>query len=509
MHKIELEFKRIQTYLFASPRLRAMLGANATLGRAIRMDLPLLAQGSGAKADPTLIQHLPAADPADPLCRQPSDLHATLMDDPARIYQEYGVLVRDGGHFIATFPTREQAHGFIHQAHAYIAKILPGILLEAQCDGQKVLPPNIGECLFQHPAFQVSQHLGNRPAESRNAKGAFVSVEERVLEEQGKQFRQQPGDLIGLLEQHRLIPCPDMPPESLSDLTQGDYLAVIHADGNSIGQRYTHWQETAPASVTGLAREAYGERFFHSMRVAVRRALATALTTIFADAPKRYQLLMLGGDDLLLVCAASYALPFVHAYAQALQDIPLSDKKPISIGAGIAIAKETFPFHRLHAMAETLADSAKQRFRADASQGSVADWHITTATWVDDPIAERRADSLTATLALSGKPYPILGPASLGALLEASEKLVEPAATMARSQLHALRETLRQGPFLGKLAWCELPQGMGALLENALSAFPQDDLLQSKEGLTRNVLADLVELIEINRKRQSAQEHTT
>ena len=44
MHKIELEFKRIQTYLFASPRLRAMLGANATLGRAIRMDLPLLAQ---------------------------------------------------------------------------------------------------------------------------------------------------------------------------------------------------------------------------------------------------------------------------------------------------------------------------------------------------------------------------------------------------------------------------------------------------------------------------------
>ncbi|MEN9984603.1 MAG: hypothetical protein RI925_105, partial [Pseudomonadota bacterium] len=35
------------------------------------------------------------------------------------------------------------------------------------------------------------------------------------------------------------------------------------------------------------------------------------------------------------------------------------------------------------------------------------------------------------------------------------------------------------------------------------------DLLQSKEGLTRNVLADLVELIEINRKRQSAQEHTT
>lgn len=36
MNKVELEFKRIQTYLFASPRLRAMLGANAALGHTIR-----------------------------------------------------------------------------------------------------------------------------------------------------------------------------------------------------------------------------------------------------------------------------------------------------------------------------------------------------------------------------------------------------------------------------------------------------------------------------------------
>ncbi len=503
MNKVELEFKRIQTYLFASPRLRAMLGANASLGRTIRIELPKIARDCGAIASQQMANKMPSMATEDPLAQISKDAlgYDALVDDPAKVYREYGVLVRDGGHFIATFPDSDKARSFIDRATECITKALPGILLEARVDGSKVQHMNVGESLFQHPGFQVSQHLGNQPAERRGANNAFVSTEEKMMEEQGKSFRDHPTDLIALLERNRLIPCAEKPPQDLGELVDDDYLALIHADGNSIGQRYQDWKKKlAKDQDGGLEAEAHGERFYHSMRVSVRVALTEALNKVFQNAPTRYQLLMLGGDDLLLACAARYALPFAQAYAEALSHLKLCDGQPLSIGTGIIIAKKTFPFHRLHAMAETLADSAKQRYRADPSIGSVVDWHVTSSSWVDDPIAERRADSLSANAVLSGKPYPILGPCGLEILLKEAAKIGD-SADVARSQLRNLVEIMRQGPGLAELAWHELPGTMRPLLASALSLFGQNGLFgPACDTLKVSVLPDLVEVIEIDRQ---------
>lgn len=502
MHKVELEFKRIQTYLFSSPRLRAMLGANAALGETIRISLPDIARACGAVADQQTLQEMPAAAKDDPLAAaQAHTTNVLLADDPSSLYQNYGVLVRDGGHFIATFPELEQAHCFIERANARITQTLPGILLEARIGKDKIASHQTGESVFQHPGFQVSQHLGNRPAESRGAKAAFVSAEEKQMEERGRTFREHPSDLIALLEKARLIPCSEAPPQSLAEIVDGDYLALVHADGNSIGQRYQAWRNrSADQDQRRLDGEAHGERFYHSMRVAVRRALTEALNLVFENAPKNYQLLMLGGDDLLLTCAAPHALPFVRAYAAALERIPLCDGKPLSIGAGVAIAKETFPFHRLHATAEALADSAKQRFRADPALGSVVDWHVTSSAWLEDPIAERQADCLAGKAVLSGKPYPVLGAHSLDMLLRQAERIGQ-SSRIARSQLRNLVEVMRQGPSLAELTWLELPDQMRNLLRDVLANFAQAGIFQPlADDLQTSVLPDLVELYEIDRR---------
>lgn len=378
---------------------------------------------------------------------------------------------------------------------------LPGILLEARLDNEKINSTNLSKSRFQHSAFQVSQHLGNQPAERRGAKGAFVSLEEQQMEERGRTFRNHPADIIALLES-RLIPCPDEPPQSLDDVAGDGYLALIHADGNNIGQRYLVRQKLIVGQRDSLVGEAHGEHFFLSMRVAVRSALVKAINEVFAQAPASYQLLMLGGDDLLLACAARYAFPFVCAYTRELKDIPLVDNEPLSIGVGVAIAKHSFPFYRLHAMAETLADSAKRRFRAEPALGSVVDWHITSSSWVSDPIAERRADSLTANAILSGKPYPILGSkGSLEALLGAAERVSR--SSVARSQLRTLVQMMRQGATLGELAWMEMPDSTRAILHDILNSFHQEGLFrQAPENFRSSVLPDLVEICEINRKQQ-------
>jgi hypothetical protein len=509
VNKVEIEFKRIQTYLFASPRLRAMLGANAALGQTIRIGLPKIAKECGAKADDQIVEKMPKADKRDPLQSiVPHGDVDLVVDDPAALYQNYGVLVRDGGHFIATFPDPEQVRSFIKRATTWITESLPGILMEARLNGEKHTPAEkyahaeMGESLFQHPGFQVSQYMGNRPAESRGAKGAFVSAEEKQMEDRGKNFRKNPSDLIALLESTRLIPCPEEPPQSLEDIVGDHYLALIHADGNSIGKRYQEWRKQSQEPDHSLGAEAHGERFYHSMRVAVRRALTEALRQVFANAPERYQLLMLGGDDLLMACAAPYALPFVHAYAEALERLPLCDGKPLGIGAGVAIAKHTFPFHRLHATAEALADSAKQRYRANPDIGSVVDWHVTSSAWLEDPMAERRADSLAGHAILSSKPYPVLGERSLDQLLKQAESIAQ-ASQMARSQLRGLIEVMRQGPSLADLTWRELPDQMRNTLQKTLTLFDQSGPFRTlDDGLKISVLPDLVELYEINRQSQ-------
>ncbi|RKZ90942.1 MAG: hypothetical protein DRR19_08595 [Candidatus Parabeggiatoa sp. nov. 1] len=41
---VQIEFLRIQTFLFAVPRLRDMIGANVLLGETMRVKLPRLAK---------------------------------------------------------------------------------------------------------------------------------------------------------------------------------------------------------------------------------------------------------------------------------------------------------------------------------------------------------------------------------------------------------------------------------------------------------------------------------
>ena len=44
---VHIVFSRAQTWLFAVPRLRAMVGANALLGKTLRVELPKLARATG------------------------------------------------------------------------------------------------------------------------------------------------------------------------------------------------------------------------------------------------------------------------------------------------------------------------------------------------------------------------------------------------------------------------------------------------------------------------------
>lgn len=556
LFQVHIELLRIQTFLFAVPRLRDMIGANVLLGETIRVKLPRLAINSGSyscKVAELSIEQLPPVDKNDPLYdeirkNRPSQDN---WDDPRRLYQK-GILSRDGGHFRALFPDENSANNFKNAAESMLIRNLPGLRFEISIvpfekTDDKTLSPKKAktQAIFDLPPLQVCQESGNGPAVAEpcsvgGEKEVWVSETTRKNKEAGARFfrglrsnKSLSRDIIGLLN-HKLPPVHYQfdEPTDLQDVCGNDYLAVIHADGNSVGRRFKEWlkKQDKPSDNDDpirnhLLKEAHGERFFHSMRVAVRRAVVDGLGQTFYGFEGKYrpyQLLMLGGDDLLLVCQAKYAFDFLVHYAEALTRIELVDGKPLSIGAGVVIASPNLPFHHLHHLAEELAGSAKRLFRSYPDKNlSVVDWIVSSNSWVNDPIALRQADArvsyevngIRETLALSGRPYAILsGEAetqslnSLEALWKAAQTLTADTkdAQAARSQLRKLVSELAKGRRWADLCLQTLaPETLNALSFNCsiTSCWQQID---AEKNLWLTVLADLIELYEIpNLKRQS------
>jgi hypothetical protein len=242
-------------------------------------------------------------------------------------------------------------------------------------------------------------------------------------------------------------PSSDSIPNEMEELARSGYLAVIHADGNSIGKRSKEVRKKGDKDF--FKREARSETFFHHMRVLVRIALVKAISRTFQGENARlpFRLIMLGGDDLLLICDAPFALPFVKEYADALQTATLPDGLPLHMGAGVAIVKKKFPFYRSHSLAEQLAASAK---RLDRNSHTV-DWLAMSEAWHDDIADVRQRDAMVPysvggqpeTIILSRKPYRVLGEnGSLASLLQAANTIKN---VLPRSQLISLGIAIPDG----------------------------------------------------------------
>ncbi len=564
---VKLEFGRVQTYLFAVSELKSMIGANALIGEVLRgqlvggkfigdRNLPALARSAGLDAAlpaTTLAQIAelslePRELPGDPLTG-PSD-----RDNPRAAYLQ-GILARDGGHFQAVFATKNQADEFVRRARALVGEDLPGLSVKArpvelkwngQCwrgpakeekkaETKKSPPPSKGTLLLDLPQFQVcavtQQGAASTTVPSLDDKGEIpVSASVKKKKDQASKFdRGDTKEVLGLLRGYLLdklgLDDDSFPNQFEHVASVSGYLAVIAADGNGIGSRSKKWRDGVSKEDDFFKREARGEQFFHAMRTTVRIALVNALVETFKVQAERlresdkkgrlpFRLMMVGGDDLLLVCDAVYAMPFAIAYMRELEKLNLADGSPLYIGMGIAIVKKKFPFHRSHALAEELAGSAKRLYRAmpKETRGSVVDWLAISEAWHEDVAEVRRRDSLVRytngdRLVLSGKPYRILGEGlsleGLHTVAQAAIKGIPETDRLARSQLMALAHKLPEGRRQGDWALRQAPDEVRTLLKPLMTG---DSIWQdcgSQTWLTR--LLDFLEVYELESLRHKAE----
>jgi hypothetical protein len=163
------------------------------------------------------------------------------------------------------------------------------------------------------------------------------------------------------------------------------WLAVIHADGNGLGEiflKFHHHLQSIGVTSEHPNRSYinYLRKFSISLDICTERAFVTALSAFKPDDSSGEipaVPLILGGDDLTVVADGKYALPFIHQFLQAFEQetqtsqaemddvIPQVAEQALGIGrlsacAGVAVVKPHFPFSVAYELSEALMKSAKQ-----------------------------------------------------------------------------------------------------------------------------------------------------
>lgn len=295
------------------------------------------------------------------------------------------------------------------------------------------------------------------------------------------------------------------------------YIALIYADGNNMG-RVVRRLDT-PGSYRSLA---------HGVDELLSRVTYISLMKQVRQRPDRplFELLMAGGDDLMLVCAADCAFPVVldlvegfEKYSPPLLGIieseswvksrsrpPIGGREAIdflSLSVGVVVAREDFPMAAMRDLAASLQKRAKQRSFEAQGRGAV-DFMVVTGPgsrsveWLREEVLTQRGFAFPpeeGQYRLTRRPY--LAP-ELRALLEHARGLKE--VRFPPGQLHTMFQAVFESPSQASLVTV---QALGRL-----RARPREKLLEffqqagcnvpypwrERDGYRDTPLVDLVEI---------------
>lgn len=154
-----------------------------------------------------------------------------------------------------------------------------------------------------------------------------------------------------------------------------DWVAVIHADGNGLGQI---------VQAIGTDAETFKE-FSEKLDSATKKAAQEAYQSI----KKRFdeeefipiRPIVLGGDDFTVICRADLALEYVTEFINQFEEntkfVHEYKDKSITFSnltacAGIAYVKSSYPFYYGYELAEALCSRSKKDAKANLNDGELA-----------------------------------------------------------------------------------------------------------------------------------------
>lgn len=223
---------------------------------------------------------------------------------------------------------------------------------------------------------------------------------------------------------------------------EGRQLALVVADANRMGERLQNVGKTLKDDLTQLA--AYTSAVDETLRGALNAALKAALPDALKDArpgaSRPYQLILFGGDDIVIATRGRIGLPLAMGLANAVDS--LAAKRPLrgepwaglSISVAVVVAHVGTPFLVLHEVAERLLASAKLATRPPSGESTpdvsavnflrLSGSHVSPWTGTARDVRFERPERPLVTVH-SGKPYLGQGTLSLDRLTQGQSLFAE------------------------------------------------------------------------------------
>jgi hypothetical protein len=143
----------------------------------------------------------------------------------------------------------------------------------------------------------------------------------------------------------------------IEDITgKNDWIAVIHADGNGMGDVFRK-----------IGKDKDKMKVFSKQVSSITEAAAQKAFKFVKDKYKWETIIpirpvVLGGDDLTLICRADLAVDYTKTFLEAFeQEAETQSGKNLTACAGIAFVKSSYPFHYAVDLAESLCKRAKNK----------------------------------------------------------------------------------------------------------------------------------------------------
>lgn len=259
---------------------------------------------------------------------------------------------------------------------------------------------------------------------------------------------------------------------------ESSYLAVVHADGNSMGKRFQNYGERAKDNreyITQIRRlsQTVNQAGINALK-AVAQAVINSIEedkdedgqTIFTVLKKfklynnqylPFRPLVYGGDDVTFVCDGRLGLELAILYLQEFEKQIVADGQPLSACAGVSIIKVHYPFARAYELSEDLCKQAKKFAKVDpitknprTSIQSALDWHV-AATGLFGFIADiRRREYQVPDGSLAMRPVLLRDSddewRTWPGFVQIIQEFSQNEWRERKNKVMALREVLRRGP---------------------------------------------------------------
>ena len=260
-------------------------------------------------------------------------------------------------------------------------------------------------------------------------------------------------------------------PEQFEDIGKRsrvkNYMGFVVVDGNRMGEKIKLPQVSSDA-------ETY-TNFSQKIKECIDEALIEAISESVCGYSEKEDdslflpvlVLILGGDDMILVTTPEYALPLASKFCKKFQQKTKEKGLPeISISAGVVISKTTFPIFSYVKLGEELLKSAKRLGRERNKEGkeaSTIDFVIVTSSSTKS-LEEVREENLyykrkttEERFRLTARPYTITDPDydfKFEELLNLARKFKN--SGFPRNKLNGMERYLRTGRENSILEFCTM-----------------------------------------------------